>query len=64
MREKAERFVVYLTARVGTGEIDRFVVASFDNYPTDDQLENVWNEKALVYNIMYHLSIEKQIRFN
>jgi hypothetical protein len=60
---KKERFIVQLTCRIGTGDIDTFAVGAFNNYPTDDQLEKIWIEKNKVYSTVYRLTVEKQIRF-
>lgn len=62
---KQERFVVITKAQLSDGEIHEIVIKSFDYYPNDKELQELWEEmqESTIYNRIYFVRVEKQTRF-
>lgn len=62
--EKRERFAIVAKVKID-GKLDDIVVTSFDTYPTDSMLEQVWHSSKAneLYDQVYWLKVEKQVRF-
>jgi hypothetical protein len=67
--EKQERFAIYAYVRGFFGDVDhktdkKVFITDTVEYPTNDQMELAWRKAIDSYTQVFHLNVEKQVRFN
>jgi hypothetical protein len=61
-RKKIIRFTAFVDGEMN-GRRDVYAIAYYDKYPTDDELEKLWNTSVVQFRPIL-IKVEKQVRFD